>query len=86
MDPVAGTPEMALRYLCLHLCFAGFATAIITVQDVLDLLCPTGAAPWELEGYKILYGVLLRVSPSALSLWISIFQLYLYSEMMEYLL
>lgn len=77
MDWEAGNPRTALRYLFTHFVFAGLASVCIIVLEVVLTRRAEGSGSWNFEALKSNYPLLL---------WVSIYRLYLYSEMMEYLL
>lgn len=83
MDPHEGTPGTTLTYLLSHFVCAGLASVGITLHGVSrtiyearsDNWSPWGLH-WSFEAFK---------SNNGLLLWVFMFKLYLYSEMMEYL-
>lgn len=83
MDPQEGTPRTTLTYFFSHLVCAGLASVWITLHGVSRTIYEAqsdnwslGSLHWSFEAFKFHNGLLL---------WVFMFKLYLYSEMMEYL-
>lgn len=77
MDPQEGTPGTTLLYFFVHFVLAGIASVGINFPDILCTVTLAGSDHWNFEAF---------ISSDVVWMWISIYRLYLYSEMMEYLL
>ncbi|PKK49003.1 hypothetical protein CI102_6018 [Trichoderma harzianum] len=77
MDPDVGTPQTTLRYFLLYFVLAGVTSVLMNSPDIGCTVLLAGSDHWNFEAFK---------SSDVVLMWVSIYRLYLYSEMMEYLL